>query len=83
MKVKPINNGTKASGKPVNRCLAANLSPPENSTVKELKICLRCPELFLAGCTSAEPVSASFRQNKYIMNNINNKIINAVETQCG
>jgi hypothetical protein len=24
----------------------------------------RCPKLFLAGCTSAEPVSASFRQNR-------------------
>ena len=32
--------------------------------VKEL-LMLRWSEIFLAGCTSAEPDSASFRQNKY------------------
>ena len=65
MKVRQLNNKAKLLRRHVNRCLAANLSPPEEITVKELKYMLRCPKIFLAGCSSAEPVSASFRQNKY------------------
>jgi|GEM_PF-6253308 len=67
---KQKNNSAKPHCKPLYRCLSANLSPPEDITIKELYM-LRCPELFLAGCTSAEPVSASFRHNKYNVNNIN------------
>jgi len=37
MKVKQINNDAKPSGQPVNRCLAANLSPPTIILSKSLK----------------------------------------------
>ncbi len=70
MKVRHVNNKAKLLDRHVNRCLAANLSPPEEMTVKELKYMLRCPEIFLAGCSSAEPVSASFRHNKYSFINV-------------
>jgi hypothetical protein len=39
MKTKQINNKVKLPGKAVNRCLAANLSPPKKLVVKELKRC--------------------------------------------
>ena len=71
MKVRQVNNNAKLLQRHVNRCLAANLSPPEKLTIKELKYMLRCLEIFLAGCSSAEPVSASFRQNKYSFINVN------------
>lgn len=64
MKTKQISHCAKNTVKVLKRCLWANLSPPKVIDVKEQKM-RRCPELFLAGCTSAEPVSASFRQNKY------------------
>lgn len=82
MKTKQRNNSAKSHYRPLCRCLSANLSPPEDTVVKELFM-LRCPELFLAGCTSAEPVSASFRHSKYKMNKINYPKINSAETQCG
>lgn len=39
----------------------------------------RCQELFLAGCTSAEPVCAWFRQNKYSEVNFKKDVINTAE----
>lgn len=36
MKARQKNNKSKPPGKPVNRCQSANLSPPKETTVKEL-----------------------------------------------
>lgn len=47
---------------------SGSLSPPGEFMkhfVKELPHA-PIPEIFLTGCSSAEPVSACFRQNKYI-----------------
>ena len=63
MKTKQISHCAKRAVKVLERCLWANLSPPKVIDVKE-QMMRRCPELFLAGCSSAEPASASFRQNK-------------------
>jgi hypothetical protein len=73
MKAKQMNYQSKRAVKRIDRCQSSNLSPPKKTSVKELIYMLRCPELFLAGCTSAEPVSASFRQNKYRQINLINR----------
>jgi len=73
MKVKQINHQSKRPVKGINCCQSANLSPPKKTRVKELIYMLRCPELFLTGCTSAEPASASFRQNEYSQINLINR----------
>jgi len=52
-------------------------------SVIQRTIMLRCPEIFLAGCTSAAPDSASFRQNKD--NDLSYKSIYVImaKSQCG
>jgi hypothetical protein len=39
MKSTQINDKSKAAGKLIDRCRSANLSPPKETTVKELHIC--------------------------------------------
>ena len=63
MNLKQTDKTFKLAVKHYKRSQSSNLSPPK-SLMSKNKQMRRCPELFLAGCTSAEPASASFRQNK-------------------
>lgn len=63
MNLKPKDKPVKRAVKHDKRSQSSNLSPPK-SLMSKNKQMRRCPELFLAGCTSAVPASASFRQNK-------------------